>query len=109
MLGKLGKHAKKTTAVKLPGLRLHARVVIRDGRLAFLGSQSLRQLELDARREVGVVIDDPAAVRKLVAVFESDWQRANGTSGSAEAAGAGDLDSDDDAEDDEDEEAGEVR
>jgi hypothetical protein len=30
------------------------RVIIRDGRDAFIGSQSLRKLELDQRREVGV-------------------------------------------------------
>lgn len=78
VLGKAGKHAKAIAASKLPGLRLHARVIVRDGRLAFLGSQSLRQLELDARREVGVILDDRACVRKLVAVFESDWERAAG-------------------------------
>ena len=41
---------------KLPGLRLHVRAMIRDGCAAFVGSQSLRKLELDARREVGVLI-----------------------------------------------------
>src|SRR6185295_12743118 len=39
---------------KFPGRRLHVRAIIRDGRRAFVGSQSLRRLELDKRREVGV-------------------------------------------------------
>ncbi|MGE5357444.1 MAG: phospholipase D-like domain-containing protein [Bacteroidales bacterium] len=74
VLGKLGERAAGLTAEKLPALRLHARVIIRDGRRAFLGSQSLRELELDARREVGIIVDDPGVVKKLVTVFESDWE-----------------------------------
>jgi len=33
----------------------------------------LRRLELDDRREVGVIVTDPGVVRQLVSVFESDW------------------------------------
>lgn len=56
-----------------PGRRLHVRAIIRDGRRAFIGSQSLRKLELDKRREVGVIIRDRAVVRKLQKTFERDW------------------------------------
>ncbi len=76
ILGKVGKHAKTVTAEKLCGLRLHARVIVRDGRDAFLGSQSLRKLELDHRREVGIIVDDRTVVSRLVAVFEADWAAA---------------------------------
>src|SRR6266850_2057578 len=41
---------------KYPGKRLHIRAMIRDGKRAFLGSQSCRRLELEKRREVGVII-----------------------------------------------------
>ena len=37
---------------------LHVRAIIRDGSRAFIGSQSLRKLELEKRREVGVIVDD---------------------------------------------------
>src|SRR5439155_14617135 len=37
---------------RYPGKRLHIRAMIRDGKRAFLGSQSLRRLELEKRREV---------------------------------------------------------
>ena len=60
-------------AEKYPGPRLHIRAVVRDRRRAFVGSMGLRRLELDARREIGVVVRDPKVVRKLVGVFESDW------------------------------------
>jgi cardiolipin synthase len=57
---------------KLAGTRLHTRTIIRDRRRAFIGSQSLRTAELDARREVGLIIQDPKAVKKLIDTFESD-------------------------------------
>ncbi len=58
---------------KLAGQRLHTRTIIRDGRQAFVGSQSLRTAELDSRRELGLIIHDPKAVKKLLDTFESDW------------------------------------
>jgi phosphatidylserine/phosphatidylglycerophosphate/cardiolipin synthase-like enzyme len=62
--------------VEVQGLksgRLHTRTIIRDRRQAFIGSQSLRPLELDARRELGLIVQDPRTVRKLIETFESDW------------------------------------
>jgi hypothetical protein len=41
-----------------------------------VGSQSLRTAELDARREVGLIIDDAKSVAKLVGIFEADWASA---------------------------------
>ncbi len=49
------------------------RAIVRDGNKAFLGSQSLRKLELDKRREVGLIIDDLAVVHGMQKVFEDDW------------------------------------
>ncbi|MGH9446357.1 MAG: phospholipase D-like domain-containing protein [Terriglobia bacterium] len=62
---------------QLPNLRLHTRTIIRDGTAAFIGSQSLRALELDKRREVGVIFRDPKAVNSLTRVFEEDWKSGN--------------------------------
>jgi cardiolipin synthase len=58
---------------ELGGTRLHTRTIIRDRRQAFVGSQSLRTAELDARRELGLIIQDAKAVAKLVDTFETDW------------------------------------
>ena len=55
------------------GRRVHVRAIIRDGSRAFIGSQSLRKLELEKRREVGVIVDDRKVVRQMVNVFEEDW------------------------------------
>ena len=63
----------KIKGEKYPGRRLHVRAIIRDGRRAFLGSQSLRRLQLEKRREVGVIINDRRVVKQMIDVFEQDW------------------------------------
>jgi phosphatidylserine/phosphatidylglycerophosphate/cardiolipin synthase-like enzyme len=62
---------------KYPGKRLHVRAIMRDSRRAFLGSQSLRKLELDKRREIGVLITDVSVVREMEDVFAADWARTD--------------------------------
>jgi phosphatidylserine/phosphatidylglycerophosphate/cardiolipin synthase-like enzyme len=75
VIGRVGKRAGNLRVQKLPGLRLHVRAMIRDGDTAFVGSQSLRALELDARREVGLIFKDPKVVKRLQEVFEEDWAK----------------------------------
>jgi phosphatidylserine/phosphatidylglycerophosphate/cardiolipin synthase-like enzyme len=58
---------------KYPGKRLHIRAIIRDGKRAFMGSQSLRRLELEKRREVGLIITDESVVRQMHEIFKQDW------------------------------------
>ena len=58
---------------KLATMRLHVRAIVRDGKSAFVGSQSLRKDELENRREVGLIINNPTVARKLHSVFEADW------------------------------------
>ncbi len=69
--------AFSSTYKKLAGIRLHTRTIIRDGRQAFVGSQSLRAAELDSRRELGLIVQDAKAVKKLIDTFESDWALTN--------------------------------
>src|SRR5262245_32603096 len=88
MLRVLSERARKGVAVRIigkveakwkvkyerdPGKRLHVRAIVRDGTRAFVGSQSLRKLELEKRREIGVIIQDEKVVRQLKEVFEQDW------------------------------------
>lgn len=56
-----------------PEMRLHVRAVVRDGACAFVGSQSLRKEELSLRREVGLLVNNPAVAKRILQVFESDW------------------------------------
>ena len=62
-------------ARQLARMRLHTRVIIRDRQQAFLGSQSLRQLELDARREMGVVFRDGKVIRDFAVERRRDAKR----------------------------------
>jgi len=75
VIGKVGKRGGTIRVQKMPGLRLHVRAMIRDGDTAFVGSQSLRALELDARREVGLIFKDPRVVKRLQEVFDEDWAK----------------------------------
>jgi cardiolipin synthase A/B len=67
-----GKRLKARTLYR----RLHVRAMMRDGRRAFIGSQSMRRLELDERREVGIMIRDVGIVKRLERIFTSDWSKS---------------------------------
>jgi phosphatidylserine/phosphatidylglycerophosphate/cardiolipin synthase-like enzyme len=78
IIGSLEKKWEKAgfaAVLRLRG-RLHVRAIVRDGRRAFIGSQSLRKLELDQRREVGIIIRERKVVRKVEKVFNNDWKQA---------------------------------
>jgi len=76
ILGSLEQKWKDTgfKVKSLRGLRLHVRAIVRDRKTAFVGSQSLRKLELDRRREVGLITKDRRAVGRIARVFDSDWK-----------------------------------
>ena len=68
----------KNLLVRCPqNLRLHARVIIRDRTSIFLGSQSLRKLELDSRREIGVIVGGAKVVNSLLEIFKKDWKASS--------------------------------
>jgi phosphatidylserine/phosphatidylglycerophosphate/cardiolipin synthase-like enzyme len=76
ILGRVDKDITGLVSQRYPGRRLHVRAMIRDGKRAFIGSQSLRRLELEERREIGILFRDRRAVRQMLDVFEYDWARA---------------------------------
>ena len=73
IIGRLGKKANGLKARRLEENRLHTRTIIRDRKDAFVGSQSLRKLELDSRRELGLIVKEREVISKLVETFEKDW------------------------------------
>ena len=83
IIGKADKRLAEVETRKLAGLRLHVRAIVRDGASAFVGSQSLRKVELDGRREVGVIVTDSRTVKKIQSMFESDWAEGGPTPASA--------------------------
>ena len=76
IIGRLTRRSEKIEHHTLSGLRLHTRCMIRDSRDAYLGSQSLREMELAARREVGVIFKNSKIVARLAKTFQADWEGA---------------------------------
>jgi phosphatidylserine/phosphatidylglycerophosphate/cardiolipin synthase-like enzyme len=77
IIGKVSKRAGDLRVQKLSSGRLHVRAMVRDGEEAFVGSQSLRALELDGRREVGLFSKDAKVVKGMLEVFEADWAKTD--------------------------------
>jgi len=73
IIGSIDAGSTRLPVAPLTSMRLHTRTIIRDGRQAFVGSQSLRPSELDMRREIGIMVRDARIVSTLVSTFEKDW------------------------------------
>jgi cardiolipin synthase len=74
VLGHLTRRCEGIETCKLHDMRLHTRMILRDRTHAFIGSQSLRTVELDRRREVGMIFDDAAVIKSLANTFLDDWK-----------------------------------
>src|SRR5207249_3264349 len=86
MIGSLKRKSSRIVVRRSP-IRLHARTIVRDGHSVFIGSQGLREVELDARREVGIIFKDRAIARKIAKTFHADWKAMeNGRAGAKEDA-----------------------
>lgn len=77
VLGKMSKRSAAIRVQKMSGTRLHVRAIIRDGEELFVGSQSLRALELDGRREVGLFCREAKVVKATLEVFDADWAKTD--------------------------------
>ena len=77
IIGKVSKKGEGLKSEKMPGMRLHLRAILRDSQDMFLGSMSLRALELDKRREVGVIVKERAAAKQFRELFEEDWAKTD--------------------------------
>jgi cardiolipin synthase len=73
VIGGMSRKNEHIEVRKLTGLRLHTRTIIRDRTEAFVGSQSLRKVELDKRREVGIIVRGGKTLSRMVDTFEADW------------------------------------
>jgi cardiolipin synthase A/B len=76
ILGHVTRRSATFEVAKLHEIRLHTRVIVRDRTHAFIGSQSLRTVELDRRREVGMIFEDSAIISSLAKTFLDDWESA---------------------------------
>lgn len=52
---------------------IHAKVIVADGRLAFVGSENFSSTSLDGNREVGLLLADTTALETITTTFARDW------------------------------------
>jgi cardiolipin synthase A/B len=73
VIGEMDRRVIGIEVKKIPDLHLHTQAIIRDRKQVFFGSQSLRRVELEERREVGLITADEEAVKSFFVIFELDW------------------------------------
>jgi phosphatidylserine/phosphatidylglycerophosphate/cardiolipin synthase-like enzyme len=56
--------------------KLHAKCIVVDTVRFFIGSQNLRGVSIDRRREVGIIVEDEPISRKIERIFDEDWASA---------------------------------
>lgn len=71
---------------KLARYKLHAKCVTVDSARFFVGSQNLRTVSLDRRRELGIIVEDDAMTRRIERVFDEDWVNATEMRSAIEAS-----------------------
>ena len=56
-----------------PRLYMHAKIIVVDGRKAFVGSENISAQSLDKNRELGIVVADSGVLSTLRQTFQQDW------------------------------------
>ena len=55
---------------------IHAKMILVDGTISFIGSQNISATSMEFNRELGVLVADQTVMQRLSAVFQKDWQKA---------------------------------
>jgi cardiolipin synthase len=56
-----------------PQLYIHAKIIVVDNKVAFVGSENISAQSLDQNRELGIIVSDPSALNKIQTTFQYDW------------------------------------
>ena len=56
-----------------PQLYMHAKIIVVDNTIAFVGSENISAQSLDQNRELGIIVSDPSALNKIQTTFQYDW------------------------------------
>ena len=54
-------------------LYIHAKIIVVDGKIAFVGSENISTQSLDRNRELGILVSDPSVLGTLQQTFRQDW------------------------------------
>src|SRR5262245_60958086 len=58
-------------------LKLHAKLILADGRRAILGSMNIDRSAFDLRRELGIRGDDGSVIAQLARIYPREWAHSN--------------------------------
>jgi phosphatidylserine/phosphatidylglycerophosphate/cardiolipin synthase-like enzyme len=61
----------------LKHLKLHAKMMLADGKRAIVGSINLAPGSFDGRRELAIETDDPGTVQRLLETAQRDWESSH--------------------------------
>jgi phosphatidylserine/phosphatidylglycerophosphate/cardiolipin synthase-like enzyme len=56
-----------------PQLYVHAKIIVVDNKIAFVGSENISTQSLDQNRELGILVADPSALNRIQTTFQYDW------------------------------------
>jgi cardiolipin synthase A/B len=56
-----------------PQLYMHAKIIVVDGKTAFVGSENISSQSLDQNRELGIIVSDAGVLSTLQSTFQKDW------------------------------------
>jgi len=76
-----GIDAIKQTNVQVredPRLYMHAKIIVVDGKEAFVGSENISTQSLDRNRELGIIVSDQGVISTLEQTFQQDWGDSQG-------------------------------
>lgn len=65
-----------TFASSKKNLYIHAKMIVADDQIAFVGSENFSFTSLNKNRELGIFIKDPQIIQKLEETFEKDWKNS---------------------------------
>ena len=54
-------------------LYMHAKIIVVDGKTAFVGSENISTQSLDRNRELGIIVSDAGVLGTLQSTFQKDW------------------------------------
>jgi cardiolipin synthase A/B len=61
-----------------PRLYMHAKIIVIDGKEAFVGSENISAQSLDQNRELGIIVSDGNVLNTLQQTFQTDWGESQG-------------------------------
>jgi len=54
-------------------LYMHAKIIVVDNGVAFVGSENISAQSLDQNRELGIIVSDSSVLNRLQTTFQYDW------------------------------------